>query len=65
MTSDPIIDDIRRIREGMARSADYKIDRVFAALRQSEARHDPEHRLVEEIGQQRSAPVVREDDGSS
>jgi hypothetical protein len=64
MTRDPIVDDVRRTREGLARRADYKIDRIFAAFREAEACPDPEHPLVEHADLRPRPTVVREDNGS-
>jgi hypothetical protein len=61
MTADPIVDDVRRIREGLARRVDYKIGRIFAALRESEARPDPDHSIVGNADLRPRPAVVRED----
>jgi hypothetical protein len=61
MTADPIVDDVRRIREALARRADYKVDRIFAAFRESEARPDPDHSIVENADLRPRSAVVRED----
>ena len=64
MTRDPIVDDVRRTREGLARRADYKIDRIFAAFREAEACPDPEHPLTENADLRPRPTVVREDNVS-
>jgi hypothetical protein len=61
MTGDPIIDEVRRVREGFARRADYKVDRIFATLREGEARPDPDHPLAENADHRDRPAVVRED----
>ena len=61
MSADPIVDEVRQVREELARRADYKIDRIFAAFRESEARPDPEHPLVENADPCPRSTVVRED----
>ena len=61
MSTDPIVDDVRQVREGLARRADYKIDRIFAALRESEARPDPDHSIIENADLRPRPAVVRED----
>ena len=64
MTRDPIVDDVRRTREELARRADYKIDRIFAAFREAEARPDADHPLVENADLRPRPTVVREDNVS-
>jgi hypothetical protein len=61
VTADPIVDDVRRIREALARRVDYKIGRIFAALRESEARPDPDHSIFENADLRPRPTVVRED----
>lgn len=61
MIADPIVDDVRRIREALARGAEYKIGRIFAALRESEARPDSDHSIVENAVLRPRPAVVRED----
>ena len=64
MMCDPIVDEVRRAREGLARRADYKIDRIFAAFREAEACPDPEHPLTGNADLRPRPTVVREDNGS-
>lgn len=64
MTTDPIIDDVRRTRDGLARRADYKINRIFADFRQAELRPDPEHHLIAKADLSPRPPVVRENTGT-
>ncbi len=65
MTGDPIIDEVRRVREGLARQADYKVDQIFATLREGEARPDPDHPLAEAADRHEYPTVVREESGNS
>ncbi len=37
MSRDPILDDVRTIREGIAKEHDYDLDSIFEMLRQSAA----------------------------
>ena len=61
MTADPIVEDVRRIREALARRAEYKLDRIFAAFRAAEACPDAEHPLAENADLRPRPIVVRED----
>ncbi len=65
MTGDPIIDEVRRVREGLARRADYKVDRIFAILREGEVRPDPDHPLAATADRHDHSAVVREENGGS
>ena len=64
MMCDPIVDEVRCTREGLARRADYKIDRIFAAFREAEARPDADHPLLKNADLRPRPTVVREDNGS-
>lgn len=44
MTLDPIIDDVRAIRDQLAREHDYDVEALFATLRALEASSEREHR---------------------
>jgi hypothetical protein len=43
MTQDPIINEVRAIRDEIAREYDYDIDAIFEALRKAEASSGREH----------------------
>ena len=47
MTDDPIVAEVRRLREEIAGSFDYDIHKMFADLRTREASPDQSHPLVE------------------
>jgi len=47
MNEDPIVAEVRRVREEIARSFDYDIHKMFADLRTREASPDQSHPLVE------------------
>ena len=47
MNEDPIVAEVRRIREEIARRFDYDIDKMFAHLRERSRTPDPSHPLVE------------------
>ena len=46
MNDDPIVEEVRRVREKLARRFDYDIHAIFADLRARERRDDPAHPLV-------------------
>lgn len=43
MKRDPIVDEVRAIREGIARECNYELAAVFRILREAEAKSDREH----------------------
>lgn len=43
MKTDPIVDEVRAIREGIAREHDYDLGAIFRTLRESEAKSEREH----------------------
>ena len=46
MNEDPIVAEVRRIREGLARALNYDIHAIFADLRARQTVADPAHPLV-------------------
>ena len=46
MTGDPIVAEVRRVRDDLARKSAYQIRRLFADLREREKCADPAHPLV-------------------
>lgn len=47
MNEDPIVAEVRRVRDEIARAFDYDIHKMFADLRTREASPDPSHPIVE------------------
>jgi hypothetical protein len=46
MTGDVIVDEVRRVREGLARKSGFDLRLIFAALRTRESAPDPLHPLA-------------------
>jgi hypothetical protein len=49
MTGDPIVAEVRRVRDDLARKSGYQLGRLFAALREREKCADPAHPLVTRV----------------
>lgn len=49
MKDDPIVEEVRRIREEMAQSCNYDIHAIFADLRARQQTDDPAHPLVQDV----------------
>ena len=64
MTGDVIVDEVRRVREGLARKSGFDLRRIFAALRTRESAYDPLHPLAASAkpgaADQFETPVVRD-----
>jgi hypothetical protein len=45
-TGDPIVQEVRRTREGLARKSGNDLHRIFSSLRDRESKNDPTHPLV-------------------
>jgi hypothetical protein len=65
MTGDPIVAEVRRVRDDLARKSGYQVGRLFATLREREKHADPAHPLVtrverEEVGMADTAVVRKE-----
>jgi hypothetical protein len=43
MKKDPVIDEVRAIRDGIAREYDYDLEAIFRMLRETEAKSGREH----------------------
>jgi hypothetical protein len=50
MIDDPIVEEVRRARDELARKFNYDIHAIFADLRQRGHAIDPKHPLVEQAG---------------
>ena len=46
MTNDPIVEEVRRVRDSLARQFNYDIHAIFADLRAREQPDNPAHPLV-------------------
>ena len=51
MNDDPIVEEVRRIRDKLARQFNYDIHAIFADLRTRERVEDPAHRLVKDASE--------------
>ena len=51
MNDDPIVEEVRRVRDKLARQFNYDIHAIFADLRTRERVEDPEHPLVKNAGE--------------
>jgi hypothetical protein len=51
MNEDPIVAEVRRAREKLARQFDYNIHAIFADLRKREQSEDPSHPVVTDANQ--------------
>ena len=51
MNDDPIVEEVRRIRDKLARQFNYDIHAIFADLRTRERVEDPAHPLVKDAGE--------------
>jgi hypothetical protein len=58
MINDPIVEEVRRVRDKLARQFDYDIHAIFADLRARERVEDPAHPLVRDASEW---PESRED----
>lgn len=64
MNDDPIVEEVRRVRDKLARQFDYDIHAIFADLRAREHVENPAHPLVknasEWVESQESEMVLRD-----
>jgi len=51
MNEDPIVNEVRRVRDKLARQFNYDIHAIFADLRAHEHRDEPGHPLVKNAGE--------------
>ena len=51
MNDDPIVEEVRRIRDKLARQFNYDIHAIFADLRTRERVEDPAHPLVRDASE--------------
>lgn len=51
MTNDPIVEEVRRVRDTLARQFNYDIHAIFADLRAGEQRDNPAHPLVKDASE--------------
>lgn len=51
MNDDPIVEEVRRVRDKLARQFNYDIHAIFADLRTRERVEDPAHPLVKNAGE--------------
>jgi len=51
MINDPIVEEVRRVRDKLARQFDYDIHAIFADLRARERVEDPAHPLVRDASE--------------
>jgi hypothetical protein len=56
MNDDPIVEEVRRAREKLARQFNYDIHAIFADLRAREQQQDPAHPLVKDANQWAEMP---------
>jgi hypothetical protein len=67
MNDDPIVAEVRRVRDELARRFNYDIHAIFADLRARQALDDPSHPLVTDASQwdealsEKEALVLREE----
>ena len=65
MNDDPIVAEVRQVRDKLARQFDYDIHAIFADLRMREGTNDPAHPLMTDamssvpVGE--SSPVLRDE----
>ncbi len=48
MKNGPVVEEVRRVRDELARKFDYDIHAIFADVRERQERHDPAHFLVQD-----------------
>jgi hypothetical protein len=66
MNEDPIVAEVRRTRDKLARQFNYDIHAIFADLRTREHTDDPAHPLVQDANEwadaiaEKESPVLRE-----
>ena len=51
MNDDPIVKEVRRVRDKLARQFNYDIHAIFADLRERERVEDPAHPLVKDANE--------------
>ena len=51
MNDDPIVEEVRRVRDKLARQFNYDIHAIFADLRTREGVEDPAHPLVRDASE--------------
>jgi hypothetical protein len=51
MNDDPIVEEVRRVRDKLARQFNYDIHAIFADLRARERVEDPAHPLVKDASE--------------
>ncbi len=56
MNNDPIVDEVRRVRDDLARRFNYDIHAIFADLRKRQDKEDPTHPLVRDASKSAEAP---------
>ena len=70
MNEDPIVAEVRRVRDKLARQFNYDIHAIFADLRAREHAADPAHPLVQDAQAwadalaEKASLVLREDPGT-
>lgn len=58
MNDDPIVEEVRRVRDKLARQFNYDIHAIFADLRAREHAADPAHPLVKEAAEWAEAEAM-------
>ena len=60
MNEDPIVEEVRRVRDKLARQFNYDIHAIFADLRAREHVDDPAHPLVQDANEWADAIAEKE-----
>ena len=65
MNNDPIVEEVRRVRDDLARRFDYDVHAIFADLRKRQSVEDSAHPLVKDAREWAEArekvPALREE----
>jgi len=59
MINDPIVNEVRRIRDELAKKFNYDVDAIFADLREKQKRHN--HRVVNLKDRRKTGQTVAKD----
>jgi len=59
MINDPIVNEVRRIRDELAKKFNYDVDAIFADLREKQKRHS--HRVVNLKDRRKAGQTVARD----